>query len=84
MTRRDAESIFRSEILSSIKRTEKERGGIDYPMRCEAWCNFTDSLCKEGEITEHQNDTWGHPRCNYTPEEWREKKLAPIRHIMES
>jgi hypothetical protein len=27
----------------------------------ESWNNFTDSLCKDGMITEHQYNTWTHP-----------------------
>lgn len=25
------------------------------------WSNFTDLLCKDGKITEHQNHNWVHP-----------------------
>lgn len=29
--------------------------------RREAWSNFTDSLCKDGLITEYQDRTWTNP-----------------------
>ena len=28
---------------------------------CEEWNNFTDVLCKQGQITEKQYDTWSNP-----------------------
>jgi hypothetical protein len=33
----------------------------DKPALRESWNNFTDSLCKDGMITEHQYNTWTHP-----------------------
>lgn len=31
----------------------------------EMWNNWTDSLCKDGIITEHQYNTWTYPRNKY-------------------
>jgi len=65
MTKKQALQIWRSEILPGIRAVEKEqRGGIDYPMRREEWNNWTDSLCKDGQITLHQYETWIHPPEN--------------------
>ena len=85
MTKRDAESIFRSEILPGIR--EREEGVPDYPLRSTSWNDFTDSLCKDGQITNKQYENWGHPLCNYSPGELKEKRsrrLNLVAHIMES
>lgn len=34
---------------------------FDSISRDECWCDFTDSLCKDGRITQHQDSTWTHP-----------------------
>ena len=28
-----------------------------------AWCDFTDSLHRDGQISDWQNNNWVHPRC---------------------
>lgn len=33
----------------------------DKPALREAWNNYTDMLCKDGRITQHQYDTWLNP-----------------------
>jgi len=33
----------------------------DKPALRESWNNFTDSLCKDGMITDHQYNTWAQP-----------------------
>ena len=64
MTKKQALQIWRSEILPGIRAVEKVRGHVDLPGRCEAWNNWTDSLCKSGQITPHQYETWTHPPEN--------------------
>ena len=54
MTKREAISMFRSEILPSIPRTDK------VARRCY-WNDFTDSLCKDRSITEKQYENWTNP-----------------------
>lgn len=54
MTKREALACFRETILPSIPRGDK-------PMQREAWNNFTDSLCKVGEITLKQYESWSNP-----------------------
>jgi len=46
-------------------REHYEKDGVpDWPARGEAWCNWTDSLCKDGQISEWQYANWSHPPCN--------------------
>lgn len=35
--------------------------GADYWTAQECWANFTDVLCKNGDITQRQYDTWETP-----------------------
>ena len=67
MTKADAEASFREHYLPAIIRREREGNSrVDEPMRSEAWNNYTDSLCKDGDITERQYSNWTHPRWLYT------------------
>lgn len=34
---------------------------VDYWTAFEAWDNYTDTLCKNGTITQHQRNTWSTP-----------------------
>lgn len=61
MTKAAAVKLFRALVLPQL-RTRYEADGIpDYPARSEAWNNWTDELCKTGQITAEQYDTWTHP-----------------------
>jgi hypothetical protein len=85
MTKREAEALFLEEHMPGIR--HQENGTPDYPMRSEAWCNFTDSLCKEGLITTKQDESWHHAEVCYSPWEKKEKrkrKLRLVEAIMES
>ena len=46
---------------------EEQKNGFtryaDLPMRRESWNNYTDALCKDGEISDWQYENWTHPRC---------------------
>ena len=44
--------------------TFRRRGGVDHPMRNEAWNNYTDHLCKDGQITAKQYHNWAGPWRN--------------------
>ena len=59
----DACETFTTEILPMIQKGER-RGHADIPARCEAWNNWTDSLCCDGQISDWQAHEWGHPPCN--------------------
>ena len=52
-------------IVMPFVREQYEQDGIpDWPARREAWNNWTDSLCKDGQISEWQYMNWGQsPLC---------------------
>ena len=52
MTYREAKRIFR-ETYSDLYEE-----GVDYWTAQECWANFTDIMCKNGDITQKQFDTW--------------------------
>lgn len=63
MTKQEAWERFQEEVLPIIERTEQRQSGRkDRPLRAEEWNNFTDSLCKDGQITLKQYESWTHPR----------------------
>ena len=59
----DACNIFEFEILPGIKEHYEQDGEPDWPARSESWNNWTDSLCKNGQISDWQYENWTHPRC---------------------
>lgn len=63
MTKLQAEKLFRSELLESRKCLTlaelKARVGLT-TLKC-MWCDFTDALCKDHQISEKQYQNWGHP-----------------------
>ena len=64
MTFAAACEYFTTEILPMIQEQYEQDGVPDWPARCEAWNNWTDMLCKDGEISEWQYANWSHPPCN--------------------
>ena len=50
----DACHTFEFEILPMVKETYEQDGQPDWPARSEAWNNWTDSLCKDGQISDWQ------------------------------
>lgn len=58
MTKRQATRHFRQFILPEVVAHYEQGGRPDESARAEAWNNWTDALCKEGAITQHQYDTW--------------------------
>jgi hypothetical protein len=64
MTFAQACEIFTLEILPFVQREYEQDGIPDYPARRQEWCNWTDGLCKDGQISDWQYDNWGHPPCN--------------------
>jgi len=62
-----AEAFFVENILPGVRATERlygrEHGSIDGPMRREAWNNWTDSLCKNSQISDWQYENWSQPEC---------------------
>ena len=63
MLHADASNFFEHEILPFIRREHEQDGQPDWPARREAWNNWTDSLCKDGQISTWQYMNWSHPRC---------------------
>ena len=58
----DAVDYFNCEILASVEREYEQDGIPDWPARCEAWNNWTDSLCKNRQISDWQYENWSHPK----------------------
>ena len=54
MTKKQAWKLFEESYWHLLPKN-------DYPMKRESWNNFTDSLCKNGDITEGQYNTWTFP-----------------------
>ena len=52
---------FREEILPLVKEQYEQDGAADYPARSEAFNDWTDSLCTDGEISTDAYETIGHP-----------------------
>ena len=60
-----AVEMFTNDILPGLVAIEAtQSGNIDYPLRCETWNNWVDSLCKDGQISDWQYENWSHPPCN--------------------
>ena len=57
----DACNIFEFEILPMVKEYHEQDGEPDNAARCEAWNNWTDSLCKNGIISDWQYENWSQP-----------------------
>ena len=45
---------FENELLAILKATHEEDGEVDGPARRESWCNFIDSLNKDGELSDYE------------------------------
>ena len=55
MTKKQAELFFKEETLLDLNKKDK------ILIKTE-WNNFTDSLCKDGQISEKQYNNWDYPR----------------------
>jgi hypothetical protein len=66
ITRDEAIIRFETELLPLIIEEFEQDGVPDIPARSEAFNNWTDALCKDGEISEWQYNNWTHPdSCEY-------------------
>lgn len=65
MTKKQAEEIFRHDILPMLKACSfwEQNGRVDYVGRTEAWNNWVDAMCQDGQVTAIQRDTWVPPKC---------------------
>lgn len=61
MTKEEAERQYRDYVLPEVKKQYEQSGRIDKPARAEAWGIFIDGLCKDGQITMKQYETWEQP-----------------------
>ena len=55
ITKKEAEKIFKEDFLTELNKKDK------ILIKTE-WNNFTDSLCKDGQISEKQDNNWDYPR----------------------
>ena len=66
MTKVEAVHLYIEQEMPAIRRAEERYGfgeeNMDSVMRREAWGNFTDSLCKDGQITLRQYENWVTPK----------------------
>ena len=63
MTWDQAVSEFEMFVLPTVTEHYEQDGIIDEPARREAWNNWTDSLCKDNQISDWQYENWSQPRC---------------------
>jgi hypothetical protein len=50
---------FKMDILPLIAEQYEQDGIPDRPARSEAFNDYTDSLCKDGQITDEDYNDWG-------------------------
>lgn len=60
MTKREAIGLFKQSVWPQIK-SAHGYSDTDKPAIREAWNDYTDALCKGGNITMRQYETWTHP-----------------------
>jgi len=64
MTWEQACEQFESEVFPHIQAQYEQDGVPDWPARRETWNNWTDHLCKDGQISDWQYANWSHsPLC---------------------
>jgi MinD superfamily P-loop ATPase len=61
MTWDQAVEQFNESILPQIQEKFEQDGIKDLPARREIWNNWTDSLCKNEQISDWQYNNWSHP-----------------------
>jgi len=61
MTRDEAIEIFDNHILPLVQQGMEQDGVPDIPARSEAFNNWTDAMCKDGQISDWQYENWSHP-----------------------
>jgi len=62
ITREQAIIRFEENFMPYVRIEEKRYNNHpDLPMRRETWNNYTDGLCKDGEISDWQYENWSQP-----------------------
>jgi hypothetical protein len=56
-----ATETFNRFVLPLVQQGMEQDGEPDYVARSEAWNNWTDSLCKDGQISDWQYANWSQP-----------------------
>ena len=64
MTWEEACEMYRDAILPLVRAQYEQDDQPDWPARREAWNNWTDSLCKDNDISDWQYNNWSHPPEN--------------------
>jgi len=57
----EAVERFKEYVLPYVREVYEADGVPDWPARREAWNNWTDSLCKDYEISDWQYANWSQP-----------------------
>lgn len=60
---KDACRMFEDEVLPYVQEQYEQDGIPDWPARREAWNDWTDMLCRDGEISDWQYENWPQPDC---------------------
>jgi hypothetical protein len=63
MSHGEAIEQFEAWVLPVVIETYEQDGVIDIVARCEEWNNWTDMLCKDGDISDWQYENWSQPEC---------------------
>lgn len=58
LTKKEVIKMFRAEVMPTIIELY---GRGDKVAQREEWNNFTDMLCKDRQISQHQYNTWTNP-----------------------
>ena len=61
MTKAEALAEWRALELPAVRDHYEQDDIPDYPARSESWGAFTDGLCKDGQITLKQYESWSAP-----------------------
>jgi len=61
MTRDEAIEIFDNHVLPIVVQHYEQDGRPDECARREAFNNWTDAMCKDGQISDWQYENWTHP-----------------------
>ena len=57
-----AVAFFEEWIMPAVREQETRYNcHPDLPLRRESWNNYTDALCKDGEISDWQYENWSQP-----------------------
>lgn len=59
-----ARKMTKAEVIAECREVFKEMPEVfrgDASAKREYFNDYTDSLCKDGRITQHQYDTWSNP-----------------------